>query len=72
MQGFPQRSRFRSHPEGEVLVGNIYVSWVISLAGVFFASVPVFSRICFVPVVCADGHGQEPDGTEGQEEPGCC
>ncbi len=69
VRGFPQRTRFRSHPEWEVLVGDVYVSWVISLAGVFFASVPVFARICFVPVVRADGHGQEPDGAEGQEEP---
>lgn len=71
VQGFPQSSSgLGAHPEREVLVWDVNVTRVVSLTGVFFASIAVLPRIRLVPVVRADGHDQESDGAQGQKEPG--
>lgn len=65
----PLPQALRRHLEGQVVVGDVDVSRVGALVGVVFTPLPVPPRVRLVPVVGADGHGEQPQRTESQEQP---
>lgn len=66
---FPLQRALWGHLEGEVGVGDVDVSRVVSLVGIVLTSLPVSPGVRLVPVVGADCHGEQPQRAHGQEEP---
>lgn len=59
LSGQPLSTGFRRHPERQVAVRDGDVARVVAVARVTLAALAVPPRVRLVPVVGADGHGEE-------------
>lgn len=59
----------RQHPEREVVGGDVNVAGVVPPAGITLAALPVPPGVRLVPVVGADGYGDQPQSAKRQKEP---
>lgn len=62
----PAGSVPRQHPERQV--GDVDVARVVPFVRVVLAALPVPPGVRLVPVVGADGHGDEPQSAESQNQ----
>lgn len=68
LSGQPFSSSFRRHPERQVAVRDGDVARVVAVARVAVAALAVPPRVRLVPIVGADGHGEEAEGAERQQQ----